>query len=328
MIPISTQSLTRVQNSKGTFMVSGDSIEITKKFSFIFVELEIRLLNPSATLSAKMFLYPFGDLKLVRSITRGSEHHVMRTQALIDNSTKNNFFIAYVLSGEASLTQENKSSTLRAGDIAILDSTRIYSIDVFDNLDSLWVSVPRHRLEGRLNSIISIMAQRIDGSEGIGYIISSLLQAALKEATRIKTNEANRISNHLLDLISLGLRNPENQPETYKPSDYLKSTLRRIQDYIEARLDDEELTPLNIAEAHSISIRYLSKLFENEGTSTARWIRMRRLERCRSDIESINKCHCSVSEIAYSHGFSNISSFNRAFRQHFKVSPNMLRIKG
>ena len=327
MIAIPEQSLTRPQDSEDILMISGDSIELTQKFSSVFVELEIKLQNPSSILSSKMYQYPFGDFKFIRSITKGAEHHVKRTQALIDSSVQNNFFIAYVLSGEASLSQEDSSSTLRVGDIAILDSTRTYSIDVFNNLDALWVSVPRHRLEGRLNSLINIMAQRINGTEGIGFIISSLLKAALNEVTRIKTNEANRISNHLLDLISLGLKNNETESVKNNTSSYLKSTLRRIQDYIENRLDDEELTPLNIAKANSISIRYLSKLFEREGISTARWIRMRRLERCRSDIESIDKCHRSVSEIAYSHGFNNISSFNRAFRQHFKVSPNMLRTK-
>jgi AraC-like DNA-binding protein len=35
----------------------------------------------------------------------------------------------------------------------------------------------------------------------------------------------------------------------------------------------------------------------------------------------------SVSEIAFTHGFGNISSFNRAFKTHYKVPPSALRNK-
>ncbi|WP_409233776.1 helix-turn-helix domain-containing protein [Novosphingobium sp. MMS21-SN21R] len=62
-----------------------------------------------------------------------------------------------------------------------------------------------------------------------------------------------------------------------------------------------------------------------EGVLTVRWIRMRRLERCRADLENPEMRNLSISEIAFNHGFSNISSFNRAFKARFKVAPTALR---
>ena len=100
---------------------------------------------------------------------------------------------------------------------------------------------------------------------------------------------------------------------------------RTIQESIEQQLDDETLSPEGIAAAHHISVRYINKLFEREGTSLARWIRMRRLERCRMDLEDPGKSEHSISDIAYAHGFGNISSFNRAFRSRFGLSPRTLR---
>jgi AraC-like DNA-binding protein len=74
-----------------------------------------------------------------------------------------------------------------------------------------------------------------------------------------------------------------------------------------------------------MSVRYLNKIFQREGVSTAKWIRMRRLERCRADLEDPAKRHMSISEIGYANGFGNISSFNRAFKDRFGISPKGFR---
>ena len=49
--------------------------------------------------------------------------------------------------------------------------------------------------------------------------------------------------------------------------------LRRVQEFIDSRLDDETLTPAVIASVNKMSIRYMNKLFEREGYSLSRWIR-------------------------------------------------------
>jgi AraC-like DNA-binding protein len=99
-----------------------------------------------------------------------------------------------------------------------------------------------------------------------------------------------------------------------------QSTLRKIQQYIEAHLDDGDLTLRSAARAHLVSARYVNRLFMHEGVSAAR-IRIRRLERCRADLEDPERRHLSISEIAFDHGFGNISSFNRAFKARFHITP-------
>jgi AraC family transcriptional regulator, positive regulator of tynA and feaB len=305
--------------------ISGDATAWSRGLSSVFVELAVEQHDPTQRLTGRMYRYPFGDLTFVRAVTRGGSHRVMRTQQLIRQSTENIFFIGYLLVGDATLTQGNHRAELHLGDIAILDSTRAYEIDVPRSFDALWVKVPRHRLEGRLHSHSDILAQRIDGSVGIGQVASNLLGAALAEAHLIKPNEANRISNHLLDLLGLCLAGGTKSALTDGTTPYRASTLRRMQEFIEERLDDEDMSPELVAATHNVSVRYIGKLFEKEGISVARWIRMRRLERCRVDIEDPECAGRSISDIAYSHGFGNISSFNRAFRARFGFSPRALR---
>ena len=200
-----------------------------------------------------------------------------------------------MLAGEATLAQDDHRAELHPGDIAILDSTRAYEISVPRSFDALWVSVPRYRLEGRMHALPDIMAQRIDGSTGIGHVASSMLSAALDEARHMRPAEANRIANHLLDLVSLALTSGRDAVVAGRTCAYRLSMLRRIQESIEQRLDDEALSPEGIAASRHISVRYINKLIEREGTLLARWIRMRRLERCRMDLEGPTKSDHSIS---------------------------------
>lgn len=303
--------------------ISGAAEQWSKGLSKVFVELEFIPAAPDLKLTGLMYNYPFGDLEFVRAITRGGAHSVIRSQRLIDQSQHSNFFIGCILAGRANLFQGGHVAALERGDLAILDSTRTYEIEVPNTFDALWVRVPRYRLEGRLASIDQIISQRINGAAGLGALASNLLRTSLREARRIAPPDANRITNSLLDLIGMSLAcNFATQPSGITGS---QTTLRRIQTFIEDNLDDEQLSLVSVATALALSTRYVNKLFEREGVSTARWIRIRRLERCRVDLEDPEKRSQSISEIAFNHGFGNISSFNRAFKSLFNVAPSALR---
>ena len=293
--------------------------------SSVFVELEFeQLQSAEIPIQGRIHQYPFGDLTFQRSITKGHAHRVTRSERLIRLSTHNNFFIGFLLSGVAVLRQDGRTADLHPGDIAILDSTRVYSIDVPKSFDALWIRTPRHRLEGRLRDVSEIMASKIDGHTGVGHVASEMLRAALAEAPRLSAPEANRVANNLLDLLGVALsRRPK--VRNVAPTTRGAAMLRRVQEFIDSRLDDETLTPAVIASCNKMSIRYINKLFEREGYSLSRWVRMRRLERCRLDLEDPVSRNRQVSEIAYAHGFKNVSHFNRLFKARFGSAPRAFR---
>ncbi|MCJ2178084.1 helix-turn-helix domain-containing protein [Novosphingobium album (ex Hu et al. 2023)] len=303
--------------------VVGTPSEWSRKLSEIFVELEFEQLEQDKPVSSVMRSYPFGDTTFIRATTKGGRHVVKRTWDLIEKSQSNNFFIGYMLSGSAILTQNMHKATLSRADLAILDCTQEYRIEVPCSFDALWISVPRYRIEGRLASLSDITAHRVIGSSGLGRLASELVNAAFRECSKISAAEANRVTNSLLDILGISLA--QQLAANQKSTSYCSSLLRRIQDYVENNLDDDSLTPAKIAAAHGVSARYVNKLFEKEGISTAKWLKMRRLERCRADLECTRKSDLSISQIAFDHGFGNISSFNRAFKDRYNVSPRAFR---
>jgi AraC-like DNA-binding protein len=293
--------------------------------SSVFVELDYEALEADdIPIRGRIYQYAFGDLTFQRSITSGPAHRVTRSERLIRQSSHNNFFIGFLLSGGAVLYQDGHTARLQPGDIAILDSTRVYMIDVPKRFDALWIRTPRYRLEGRLHDVAAVMANKIDGNAGVGHVASEMLRAALEEAPRLAPHEANRIANNLLDLLGMALSKPVRSalPE---PTTHAAAMLRRVKEQIESRIDDESLTAGAIGKSTRMSVRYINKLFEKEDYSLARWIRMRRLERCRRDLEDPAQRGRRVGDIAYAHGFKNVTNFNRLFRARYGCAPRALR---
>jgi AraC family transcriptional activator of tynA and feaB len=304
--------------------LTGNDASWSMGLSGLFVELEVEILNPDRSMDGWMFQLPFGELTFVRAVTWGA-HRTKRTTSLIGSSTQNFFFVGFMLRGTALLRQDGQTAELARGDIAVLDCTREYEIEVPHAFDALWVAVPRHRLDTRMRSPRNSMARRVNGNTGIGHLASNLLIAALEEAATLSQLQANRISNHVLDLVALCLDQQHASGTNRRGTSHQHTLLNRLQLFIDQNIDDEGLSISTIARAHSISIRYVRKLFEREGTSVGRWIRLRRLERCRIDLEDNHCRERTIAEIAFSHGFQNITSFNRTFKAQFGMAPNAMR---
>ncbi|MYT26968.1 helix-turn-helix domain-containing protein, partial [Streptomyces sp. SID7760] len=85
------------------------------------------------------------------------------------------------------------------------------------------------------------------------------------------------------------------------------------------------LSPERIARQHHISVRYLHRLFESEGTTVGRYIRQRRLEQCGRELARRSRVVPTVSAVAQRWGFVSPAHFSRAFRAAYGVSPREWR---
>ncbi|MBY8854452.1 hypothetical protein K7G98_41905, partial [Saccharothrix sp. MB29] len=63
-----------------------------------------------------------------------------------------------------------------------------------------------------------------------------------------------------------------------------EAQLTEVMRYCVEHLDDVDLTPVQVARAHYMSVRRLQQLFAERGMSPARWIRAERLARCHDDL--------------------------------------------
>jgi AraC-like DNA-binding protein len=99
----------------------------------------------------------------------------------------------------------------------------------------------------------------------------------------------------------------------------------RILRFIDEHLADADLSPEVIAGAHHISVRYLHKLFRDEGTTVGRWIQRRRLEECRRDLVRGLRARRTIASVAGRWGFLSATHFSRVFRAAYGMSPSEWR---
>ncbi|MFF0561620.1 helix-turn-helix transcriptional regulator [Streptomyces sp. NPDC004266] len=106
------------------------------------------------------------------------------------------------------------------------------------------------------------------------------------------------------------------------------ASLERVKDHVMRHLGDPDLSPSRIAEAHFMSVRYLHKLFQLEGTTVSGWIRAQRLERCRRELLRPMAREVGVAAVAQRWGFVSPSHFSRIFRAAYGMTPREWQLQG
>jgi AraC-like DNA-binding protein len=82
--------------------------------------------------------------------------------------------------------------------------------------------------------------------------------------------------------------------------------------------------PSDLASLCQISLRTLERHFQkNYGVTVSKWMRELRLGKA---YESL-KLGKSVKEVAFDHGYKQVSHFSREFKNHFGISPSFLLVR-
>lgn len=95
--------------------------------------------------------------------------------------------------------------------------------------------------------------------------------------------------------------------------------------WINERFRDPALSEASVAASQGISTRYLQQLLARGAIRFTEHVNELRLREAHTEL--INPCYSSrsITEIALTVGFSDISHFNRLFRQRFGSTPSALR---
>ncbi len=223
------------------------------------------------------------------------------------------------------VVQDRREAVLRPGDFAIYDTSRPYTIVGGDAFRMLVCMLPSDIVGLSPERLAGITATRIPGGEGIAWAMVPFLTRLAALATRDETlPDEPRIVESVVELVESLCESIIGgaDPRSAAPRSQL---LLQIRAYVDAHLGDPELSPAKIAEAHFISKRYLYKLFESEGITVSRWIRERRLERCRTDLANPARREETVTNIGARWGITDSGHLSRIFRETYGCAPTEFR---
>ena len=272
--------------------------------------------------SGKMWAYDLGGGSLARLTADASV--IRRTRRTISADDSGWIHLALQLRGTSAVSQDDRASVISPGDLTSYGSWIPYQFEALTSFDLLVVTLPREMLHPHVERTRRRTATVFQGSTGVGRVIRPVLVELLRglQDGTIRQSDA-ELAESLLDLVH-ALH--ANRATAGRPERRSSRLLRmQIQRFVDAHLGDPHLSRETIAQRHFISMSYLDKLFAAEGTSPWRYIRDRRLDRCRRDLADLSLKTDSILEIASRWGFSNPAHFSRTFSSVYGQSPREFR---
>lgn len=264
-----------------------------------------------------------GAIKLATVSADAIELHDDRSFA--DRRGRGFVNLAYQISGKCVLMQHNRSALLDAGDFAIYEVDHPFRMSFDGPFEHLVVSLTQEFLH-LAGDPSKISACSMSGSTGISGLASTVLRGI---ADRVGSGLPNshQLSNGVLNLLAAAVCEKRDQNPARSFDTQGESLILQVKAFIDSAIHDPELSSAAIARVHSISPRYLQKIFENEGTTVTEWIRTRRLERCRIDLIDPEQDSHSIATIASRWGLVDSSYFSRMFKAAYGISPREYRAK-
>ncbi len=229
--------------------------------------------------------------------------------------------LLYIAEGTQHLVIDDREIRLGQGQFVLWDTARPMIFVTGDRLRQITLSIPHDRLNRVLAGAGDYVGKPVHATTGLARLFADHLVSLESHFGDLPRGEAPRILDATIDLLSSTL-------ETSLPGEQIDrdfTRLREIQTYIERNLDDPELSLAAIAAHHGMTVRHLHRLFDAADATAANWILDSRLERCRRDLAAQDQAGTSITAIAFRWGLADSSTFSRAFKRRFGVSPRSFR---
>jgi AraC-like DNA-binding protein len=275
---------------------------------------------------ARMWGCELGPLGLFRIVA--APNTMLRTSRAIAAGDPECIHVEVLLSGQLNAAQEGRTGIARAGDIVSYETSHPALFRADRPFESLVLRVPRRLLGADAARIAGLTAVPIPGRSGLPRAAVAFFRglAARLDRAPLSAPEAATTVSYALDLVRRlsGATPAADEPRRARSR---ADILLDVETFVDANLGHADLDPADVARASYISVRYLHKLFADEGTSVCAWIRHARLEGCRRDLADPALDHQPIVAIASRWGLPVPQHFSRLFRAAYGCSPREYRAR-
>jgi AraC family transcriptional regulator, positive regulator of tynA and feaB len=247
-----------------------------------------------------------------------SQHRIAHTVARARLSEHPYVKILFQTHGISYFEQNGRHIEIAPGDCLAYDVSCPHTIISPAHTRHEVVIVPKDLLQERGFRLSKMSACKLSARTGTGRIAHDFVQAAFDEAAKLSPYNAVGVADSLIDLLLLPLR----EADTMFDRGGAEATYIRAQFFIREHLRDPDLSIDQISAALGCTKRYLHMLFSDRGMTVSDYIWRARLQNCRHELET--QAGKTITDVAFSWGFSSSSHFSRVFRKYFGIVPSSI----
>jgi AraC family transcriptional activator of tynA and feaB len=270
----------------------------------------------ASSLEGRINYITISRLKLCQ--IEASQHRIAHTISRAKPSEHPFVKILFQTQGISYFEQEGRHIEVMPGDCLAYDVSCPHTIISPSLTRHAVVIVPKELLQERGFRSAKMSACKLSARTGTGRIAYDFVHAAFDEAAKLSPNSAIGVAESLIDLLLLPLR----EVDTMFDRGSAKATYVRAQAFIREHLRDSDLCIDQISTALGCTKRYLHMLFSDRGTTVSGYIWHARLQNCRHELET--QAGKTITDVAFSWGFSSSSHFSRVFRKYFGIVPSSI----
>jgi len=247
-----------------------------------------------------------------------SQHRIAHTPSRVRLSEHPFVKILFQTHGISYFEQNGRRIELMPGDCLAYDVSCPHTITSPSFTRHEVVIVPKELLRERGFRSAKMSACKLSARTGTGRIAYDFVHAAFDEATNLSPYYAIGVADSLIDLLLLPLREADTMFDRVGP----EAMYVRAQGFIREHLRDPDLCIDQISMALGCTKRYLHMLFSDRGMTVSDYIWQARLQHCRQELET--QPGKTITDVAFSWGFSSSSHFSRVFRKYFGIAPSSI----
>lgn len=254
-------------------------------------------------------------------------HRVSRRAEDVRRSPSETYYV-YCQVGEAAwFVQGGRHVLALRGDIVIADPNLPFSTGASGDFDFRIWRVPRRSLDAylALPGRLPMLHLPFDSAECA--LVASCLGALASQGGRIDPRIVEPVADNLVRLVAMAAGIAPELRDSGREA-VRAAALQRAIRYAEQHYADPELSPARTANALGMSVRKLHMLFGMSGVTFGEWLLEKRLDEARRLLANPATARRSIADIALAAGFSELSTFYRAFRAKWGATPGEFRAGG
>lgn len=290
-----------------------------------FVESAFEVLDEDGFV-ATMRNRELAKLSLTRIDSSGhGRKRVTRSQRQVARAAEDFMLVSIQLEGACRVIQGQREALLSPGQFAIYDSTRPYELILEHDYEQAVLRVPRATLLSRLGGD-DLTALAVDAEALPARMLDQMVRAACDATVPLSPAQSLDVADGVLSVLTGGLRSLQGATDASASAGARQ--LARVKAHVAENLGDPQLTVGRIALSLGLSLSYLHKLFRAESMTLDRWIWESRLAACRQALRDPRWAARTITDIAFSFGFSDAAHFSRSFHRRFGVAARAWRQAG